>query len=443
MSLDLVLRGGMVALPWGLERTDVGVSDGRIVSIGTVTEPAAREVDCRHLHVLPGLIDTQVHFREPGLEHKEDLATGTAGAALGGVTAIFEMPNTNPNTDTAERLADKVRRGREKAHVDFAFFVGATTGNADTLGRLERLPGCAGVKIFMGSSTGTLLVAEDDAIEAVLRNGHRRVAVHCEDEKRLIERRSLAAVGEPKTHPVWRDDVTAIRATERLLALAHRTGRPVHVLHVTTEEEAARLATEKRVATMEVTPQHLLLSGPECYERLGTRAQMNPPIREKRHTDALWRAVRAGVVDVIGSDHAPHTNEEKDRVYPASPSGLPGVQTTVPLMLDAVHRGLMPLMRLVDLLAHGPQRIYGLSRKGRIATGWDADFTLVDLAAERTIEASWIASRCGWTPFDGTRVTGWPVRTIVRGQDAMIDGALQKIAAEPVRFYGTRDEEAA
>lgn len=434
---ELVLRGGHVALPWGLTQTDVGVREGRIVTIGDVPK-GAREIDCRHLHVLPGLIDTQVHFREPGLEHKEDLRTGTAGAALGGITAVFEMPNTKPNTDTAERLADKVARGRAKAHTDFAFFIGATTGNADHLGELERLEGCSGVKIFMGSSTGTLLVAEDDAIEAVLRNGRRRVAVHCEDEKRLIERKPRAAEGEPGTHHVWRDQQTAIRATERLLALAKRTGRPVHVLHVTTATEARRLAESKHLATMEVTPQHLLLHAPDCYERLGTHAQMNPPIREKEHSEALWAALRVGVVDVIGSDHAPHTLDEKAKTYPASPSGLPGVQTTVPLLLDAVHRGQLPLMRLVDLLAHGPQRIYDILGKGRIAVGWDADFTIVDLAKKRTIERSWIASRCGWSPFEGREVVGWPVRTVVRGHDAMVDDELQSIDAQPVRFVGTQ-----
>lgn len=427
MSYDLLLHGGTCVTPAGVVQTDIGVRDGLIVDIGDLGDAEAKErVDCTGLHVLPGLIDTQVHFREPGLEHKEDLGTGTAGAALGGVTAIFEMPNTTPNTDTAERLADKVRRGEEKAHVDFAFFIGATAENAGTLGELETLEGCAGVKIFMGSSTGSLLVDDDAVLAEVLANGRRRVAVHCEDEARLIERRPMVEVegASAHLHPEWRDVETAVRATTRLLALARRVGRPVHVLHVTTKVEAELLEEHKDIATMECTPQHLTLAAPEAYDRLGVYAQMNPPIRGEEHRAALWRAIERGVVDVIGSDHAPHTKEEKERGYPKSPSGMPGVQTTVPLMLDAVNAGKLSLERLVDLMAHGPQRIYGISGKGRLVVGYDADFTLVDLNLEKTIRHDEMATRCGWTPFDGQTVKGFPVRTIVRGHTVMKDGAL-------------------
>ncbi|MEM9073764.1 MAG: dihydroorotase [Myxococcota bacterium] len=435
MTFDLILRGGTLVTPAGEISADVGVQDGRIVEIGSLGD-AETVLDVAGLHVLPGLIDTQVHFREPGLEHKEDLGTGTAGAALGGITAIFEMPNTNPNTDTAERLADKVRRGREKAWTDFAFFVGATAENAEHLGTLERLEGAAGVKIFMGSSTGTLLVDETEALRRVLQHGSRRIAVHCEDETRLKARKELTSVEDahPRLHPVWRDEDTAILATKRLIGLAYETKRRVHVLHVTTEEEASILAGHKDLVTMEVTPQHLTL-GMEDYERIGTFAQMNPPIRGGRHRDALWRAIQQGVVDVLGSDHAPHTREEKAKPYPKSPSGMPGVQTMVPLMLDAVNAGKMTLARLVDLLAHGPQRIYNIAAKGRLTVGYDADFTIVDLNAERTIEDSWIASRVGWTPFAGRTVRGWPVRTIIRGRTVMADDELvESPAGEPVRF---------
>ena len=437
---DLLLQGGQCVTPSGLIDADVAVKAGKIVAIGKHLGGAGDVVDCRGLHVLPGLIDTQVHFREPGLEHKEDLGTGMASAALGGITAIFEMPNTNPNTDTDERLADKVARGREKGRIDFAFFVGATAENAAHLGRLERLEGCSGVKIFMGSSTGTLLVDDPKVLKQVLASGDRRVSVHCEDEARLRERKHLVdAEGVTAAmHPVWRDDETAILATKKLLATARETGRRVHVLHVTTAEEAELLRHHKDVATMEVTPQHLTLEAPDCYERLGTYAQMNPPIREGRHRQALWAALRAGVVDVIGSDHAPHTREEKDRPYPASPSGLPGVQTTVPLMLDAVSRGELSLFRLVDLLAHGPQRIFQIAGKGRLAVGYDADFTLVDLKTKRVLKHENMASRAGWTPFDGMEVTGFPVRTVVRGQSVMIDGELiGGPIGQPVRFSDT------
>lgn len=436
---EMIVRSGRVALPSGLVETDLGVRNGRVAAIGALGGASAETiVDARGLTVLPGVIDTQVHFREPGLEHKEDLGTGTAAAVLGGVTAIFEMPNTKPSTTGRPELEDKLARARGRARCDVAFFMGASAENADALGELERLPGCAGVKVFMGASTGSLLVEDDATLLRVLRSGTRRVAVHAEDEPRMRERKPLAESGGPVQHPVWRDDETALRATERLLRAARETGRPVHVLHITTAEEMTLLAQHKDIATVEVTPQHLTLAAPECYERLGTLAQMNPPIREARHREALWRAVDAGIVDVVGSDHAPHTLEEKAKPYPASPSGLPGVQTMLPLLLDHVAAGRLSLARLIDLTSAGPARIYGIAVKGRIAVGYDADFALVDLARRHRISNAEMASRCGYTPFDGMEVTGWPVATIVRGHEVARDGALLGPAiGEPVRFWST------
>jgi len=437
---DLVVTGGTCVTPSGRAAIDVGVRNGRIAALGDLGgADAAETVDAAGLHVLPGVIDTQVHFREPGLEHKEDLATGTAAAAAGGVTAVFEMPNTDPSTTTAAAIADKLDRAQGRAWCDHAFFVGAAAENAEELATLERLPGCAGVKAFMGSSTGSLLVPDDATLDRVLAHGTRRVAVHAEDESRLKERAALAVeAADVHAHPVWRDVETALRATTRLLTAARRQGRRVHVLHVTTAEEMALLAGHKDLATVETTPQHLTLAAPDCYDRLGTRAQMNPPIREARHRDALWQAVADGVVDVIGSDHAPHTLEEKARPYPSSPSGMTGVQTLVPLLLDHVHAGRLTLERLVDLTAHGPQRIYGIAGKGRLAVGYDADLTLVDLGAKRTIENAWIRSRCGWTPFDGQDVTGWPLATVIRGGVVMReDELLGEPSGTPVRFQET------
>lgn len=436
---EMIVRGGRVALPSGLVEAGLGVRNGRVAAIGALGGATAETiVDARGLTVLPGVIDTQVHFREPGLEEKEDLATGTAAAVLGGVTAIFEMPNTKPSTTGRAELDDKLSRARGRARCDVAFFMGASAENADALGELERLPGCAGVKVFMGASTGSLLVEDDATLLRVLRSGTRRVAVHAEDEPRMRERKPLAAGGDPSLHPVWRDDETAVRATGRLLRAARETGRPVHVLHITTAEEMTLLAQHKDIATVEVTPQHLTLAAPECYERLGTLAQMNPPIREARHREALWRAVDAGIVDVVGSDHAPHTLEEKAKPYPASPSGLPGVQTMLPLLLDHVAAGRLSLARLIDLTSAGPARIYGIAVKGRIAVGYDADFVLVDLARRHRISNAEMASRCGYTPFDGMEVTGWPVATIVRGHEVAREGALAGPAiGEPVRFWST------
>lgn len=439
-SFDLVVEGGICLTPAGRASADLGVRDGRIEAIGNLAGArAAARFAAKGLHVLPGVIDTQVHFREPGLEHKEDLETGTRGAALGGVTGIFEMPNTNPTTSDGAALADKLRRARGRAWCDHAFYVGATGDNARLLAQLEGRPGCCGVKIFMGASTGSLLVADDEHIEIVLRAGRRRVAIHAEDEPRMQQRRALiSAGGGPAQHPLWRDEESALRATARALALARKTGRPVHILHVTSAAEMPLLAQHKDIASVEVTPQHLTLAAPECYERLGTLAQMNPPVRDSRHREALWRALADGIVDVIGSDHAPHTREEKAKPYPASPSGMTGVQTLVPIMLDHVAAGRLSLERFVDLTSAGPQRVFNIAGKGRIALGYDADLTIVDLAHKRRIENKWIASRAGWTPFDGMTVTGWPRATIVRGRIVMRDDELQgPPSGAPIRFADT------
>ncbi len=441
---ELLVRGGRCVTPAGVVEADVGVRGGKIAALGALSGATAeRTLEAQGLTVLPGVIDSQVHFREPGLEHKEDLATGTASAALGGVTTIFEMPNTKPPTTTQAALEDKLARARGRAWVDYAFFVGASAENAAELARLELLPGVAGVKVFMGSSTGSLLVADDEVLRAVLRSGRRRVAVHAEDEPRLVERAALTR--EPGAtaalHPVWRDEETALRATRRLLAAARQTGRRVHVLHVTTEEELEELVRAREHATVEVTPQHLSLAAPECYEQLGTLAQMNPPLRGRRHQEALWRAVGSGLVDVLGSDHAPHTLEEKARPYPDSPSGLPGVQTLLPLMLDHVHAGRLGLLRLVDLLCHGPARVYGLAAKGRLVQGYDADLTLVALDRQHTLANAEMATRVGYTPFHGRRVTGWPVATVVRGRVVMTEGELLGApVGAPARFTETLEQ---
>jgi dihydroorotase len=438
-NFDLILAGGELMTPSGRVQGDLGIRHGKVAALGDLaTAKAAERLDCRGLVALPGVIDTQVHFREPGLEHKEDLESGTRAAVLGGVTAIFEMPNTKPSTLSAADIADKLKRAEGRAWCDHAFFVGAADENADQLGELERLPGVSGVKIFMGSSTGSLLVEDDALLAEVLRNGRRRVAVHAEDEPRLRERMGLAKEGGPAQHPVWRDAETARRATERLLRIAREAGRRVHVLHVTTAEELPLLAAARDIATMEVTPQHLTLAAPECYAELGTLAQMNPPIREASHRAALWQAVGQGLVDVVGSDHAPHTREEKAKPYPASPSGMPGVQTLLPLLLDHCHAGRLSLARVVDLTSAGAQRIYGIAGKGRLALGYDADVTLVDLKAERVIEESWLASKCGWSPFAGRRVMGWPLATVIRGRVVVRDGELQgPPAGRPVSFVET------
>jgi dihydroorotase len=438
-KFDLLIRGGTVATPNGIAAADVGVTDGRIAAIGSLANaPAAEIFEARGLHVLPGVMDTQVHFREPGNEHKEDLATGSLAAILGGVTSVFEMPNTAPPTTTREAIADKLNRAKGRMHCDHAFYAGATPQNIADLAALEKLPGVCGIKAFLGSSTGTLLLAKEEDIFAALKSGKRRVAVHSEDEDRMIARKKFAERGKPETHPVWRDVESARLSTGRVLRLAKAAGRRLHVLHVTTGDEIPLLAAAKDFATAETTPQHLTLSAPDCYERLGTYAQMNPPIRDESHRLALLAAVRDGVIDVIGSDHAPHTSEEKERTYPDTPSGMPGVQTLATVLLDHVNKGNLTLERFVDLTASGPQRIFGIAGKGRIARGYDGDFTIVDMGLTREIRNSWIASRCGWTPFDGMKTKGWPVAAILRGRTVMRDfAAIGPAAGEPVRFVET------
>jgi dihydroorotase len=433
---DLLITGATTVTPSGRVQQDVGVLDGTVVALGALDRTKAKEVyDAKGLHLLPGVVDPQCHFREPGMTHKEDLGSGSASAALGGVTTFFEMPNTQPNTDNAEQLAWKVQRARETSWTDFAFFIGATNENADTLGSLETLEGCAGIKMFCGSSTGTLLVDKPENQRRVMKSGRRRIACHSEDEARLQERKGLFAGQSVLAHPEWRDEACAVLSTTSLLKLARETNRRLHILHVTTAGELPLLEAHKELITFEVCPQHLTLAAPECYERLGTLAQMNPPIRDARHQAALWDAIASGLVDVLGSDHAPHTLEEKKKPWPTSPSGMPGVQTLVPLMLNHVNAGKLSLERFVDLTSAGPARVFGMRRKGRLAPGYDADFTLVDLAAKRTITNDWSKSKCGWTPFDGLQVTGWPMATISRGRVVMRDGALLgSPGGKPVQF---------
>jgi dihydroorotase len=435
-SFDMIIKGGTVVNQDGRGVRDIAIRAGRIAAIGNLSTARAPElIDAKGLHVLPGVIDSQVHFREPGLEHKEDLESGSRAAVMGGVTSVFEMPNTNPLTTSARTLAAKVALARQRMYCDFAFYVGGTRENVDDIPALERLEACAGIKVFMGSSTGTLLVDDEASLSAIIARISRRAAFHAEDETRLQARRGLRRNGDPSSHPLWRDEVTALIATQRLVRLAEQHKRCVHVLHVSTAEEMAFLAEHKDWASVEATPHHLTLCAPECYQRLGTLAQMNPPVREERHRQAIWAALAAGVVDVLGSDHAPHTLEEKDHPYPESHAGMTGVQTLVAIMLDHVNAGRLTLERFVDLTSHGPQRLFGIRGKGRIALGYDGDLTIVDLQKRHTITNAAMQSRCGWTPYDGVSVQGWPVGTIVRGKRAMWEGEIAAPAhGEPVQF---------
>src|SRR6478736_1692836 len=438
-TYDLILKGGIVVNHDGEGPRDLGIRAGRFVAIDDLSRASAGKViDCRGLHLLPGVIDTQVHFREPGLTHKEDLESGSRSAVMGGVTGVFEMPNTNPLTIDAATFADKIKRAHHRMHCDFAFYIGGTRENVADLPELERAPGCAGVKVFIGSSTGSLLVEDDEGLRKILKVIRRRAAFHAEDEYRLKERMHLRVEGDPSSHPVWRDAEAAMIATKRLVKIAREFGKRIHVLHISTAEEMVYLAEHKDVASVECTPHHLTLVAPDAYKRLGAYAQMNPPVRDAAHRDGIWWGLNQGIVDVLGSDHAPHTREEKEHKYPATHSGMTGVQTLVPIMLDHVNAGRLSLLRFVDLTSAGPARLFGIATKGRVAVGYDADVTIVDLKRRETIADKWVASRAGWTPYDGVKVTGWPVGTIIRGRKIMWDGDLTTPAqGERVRFLET------
>ena len=433
---DLLIKNGDVVVGNAFENLNIGIKDNKITLLSTTNNyEASNIIDAKNLTILPGVIDSQVHFREPGSEHKEDLHTGSKGAALGGVTSVFEMPNTYPPTSTVERLKDKFELAKDRMWVNYAFYAGATPENFSFLPELEKVPGCVGVKIFMGSSTGNLLIPDDETLINVLKSRNFRVAVHAEDEPRLIERKKLIKSNDVHFHPVWRDELSALNATKRVIKGANASKKPVHILHITTEEEIEYIRQNKEYISVEVTPQHLTLSAPDCYDELGTFAQMNPPIRESRHQKGLWKGIKDGVVDVIGSDHAPHTIEEKHKPYPDTPSGMPGVQTLLPIMLDHVNNGNLSLFKLCQLISTNPAKLYKVINKGEIKLNNDADLTIIDLNKEVKIKDDMMANKSGWTPFNNKNVKGGPIMTIVNGNIVMRDGELiGKPIGKPVSF---------
>ena len=434
-SFDLILKNGTVFTPEATEITDIAVKDGKIVDIGSF-DNAEEIIDCTNLFVFPGLIDTQCHFREPGGEHKETLETGTLSAALGGVTGIFEMPNTNPLTITPEAMEFKLKKAHETSYVDFAFYFGGTAEYAEHLSEWENIDGVCGIKIFMGASNGDLLSATDEEIDAIVANGKRVIAVHAEDESIMNENKVtiLGDSNDVAMHYKWRSEESCLNATKRIVSIAKKYSRKVHILHITTAQEMAFLKANKDIASAEVLANHLTLHAPDCYDMFGTLAQQNPPIREKHHQDALWAAVADGTVDIVASDHAPHTLDEKSGTYPNTPSGTPGVQTLIPIMLNHVHEGRLSYERLVDLMAYGPYRIHKIKNKCLIRKGFNADFTVVDPKAEHIISNAEQASKSGWTPYDGKKVVGFPTMTIIGGKTIMRDGEITGRSNNQIEF---------
>ena len=434
-NLSLIIKNGSCYINGKLTNTDIGLLGNKIKIIGEIKGDGLNVYDATNKLVLPGIIDTQVHFREPGSTDAEDLESGSRAAVLGGVTSLFEMPNTNPPTANLIEFEKKLKAAKNRMHSNYAFYFGATPDNTDQLKQLKNVEGCCGVKLFAGSSTGNLLVDKESDIEKVISNSDRIVSIHSEDEDIIKLRKKFIKQGNVHSHPEWRNVECAMSSTRRVVKIAERYNKKIHVLHVTTKEEVDFLAMHKKNVTFETTPQHLTLFAPDCYDKLGTYAQMNPPLRSKEHYDRLWVAIKNNIVDVLGSDHAPHLKSNKDKEYPNTPSGMPGVQTIFPIMIDHVNKGKLTLSQLVNLMCENPCRIFGIKNKGFIKEGYDADLTIVDMSKKVTIKNEMMASKCGWTPFHNHKIIGFPVGTIVNGNLVMEDGKiLIKSKGKPLEF---------
>ena len=434
-NFSLIIKNGSCYIDGKLTQTDIGLSGNKIKKIGKIELNSSKVYDATDKVVLPGIIDTQTHFREPGSTDVEDLESGSRAAVLGGVTSLFEMPNTNPPTSNLVEFDKKLQLAKNRMHSNYAFYFGATPDNIEQLSKLKDVEGCCGVKLFAGSSTGKLLVEKEADIEKVISSSDRVVSIHSEDEEILNLRKKFIKEGDVHSHPEWRNTECAISSTRRVVKIAERYNKKIHVLHVTTKEEVDFLAMHKKNVTFEITPQHLTLYAPDCYDKLGTYAQMNPPLRTKEHYDRLWVAIKNNIVDVLGSDHAPHSKENKNKNYPNTPSGMPGVQTIFPIMLDHVNNGKLTLEQLIKLMCENPCKIFGIKNKGYLKEGYDADLTIADMDKEVTIKDEMIASKCGWTPFNNHKVKGFPVGTIVNGNLVMSDGkVIVESKGTPLKF---------
>ena len=434
-NFSLIIKNGSCYIDGKLTKTDIGLSGNKIKNIGKIELNSSKVYDATDKVVLPGIIDTQVHFREPGSTDAEDLESGSRAAVLGGVTALFEMPNTNPPTSNLVEFEKKLQAAKNRMHSNYAFYFGATPNNTDQLAQLKDVEGCCGVKLFAGSSTGNLLVDKEADIEKVISKSDRIVSIHSEDEDIIKLRKKFIKKGDVHSHAEWRNVEAAMSSTRRVVKIAERFNKKIHVLHVSTREEVDFLAMHKKNVTFETTPQHLTMFAPDCYDKLGTYAQMNPPLRTKEHYDRLWVAIKNNIVDVLGSDHAPHLKENKDKEYPNTPSGMPGVQTIFPVMLDHVNNGKLSLKQLINLMCENPCKIFGIKNKGYIKEGFDADLTIADMNKEVTIKNEMIVSKCGWTPFNNYKVKGFPVGTIVNGHLVMSDGkVVEESKGTPLKF---------
>jgi len=434
-NYSLIIKNGSCYIEGKFQNIDIALSGSKIKKIGKISLNNAKVIDASGKIVLPGVIDTQVHFREPGANDAENLESGSKAAVAGGVTSVFEMPNTNPPTSTFKEFNNKLSAAKNRMFCNYAFYFGATPDNMKELASVDTLEGCCGVKLFAGSSTGNLLVSKEKDIEKVISNSSKIISVHSEDENILLSRKKFIKEGDVSSHPVWRNEECALESTKRVVGIAEKYKKKIHILHVTTKQEIDFFSKKRDNVTFEITPQHLTLFAPDCYEKLKTFSQMNPPIRTKDHHDRLWDAVENSLVSTIGSDHAPHTKEEKNKKYPSSPSGMPGVQTLLPVMLNHVNNNKLKLEKLIKLVCENPCDLFGIKNKGYIKENYDADLTIVDMNKEVVIKDSWIESKCGWTPFNNYKVKGFPVATIINGEIVMENNKIISNAkGKPLTF---------
>ena len=431
-NYKILIKNGTIVDSKTQIKKDVLISNGKIKKVEkNINSQADRIIDACQKFIIPGVIDPQVHFREPGLTHKEDIKSGARSAVCGGITTFFEMPNTNPATTNSKLLEEKFKIAEKSSVANFSFFLGATPNNID---EIKNLKGNCGVKIFMGSSTGDLLVDRDSDIEKIFRYCNKIIAIHSEDEQVLNETAKTIKNPNFSDHPNMRPVKAAVTSTNKAINFALKYKKRLHVLHLSTSEEVKIIRKIKNtgLVTSETTPQHLLLSAPDIYDDIGSYAQMNPPIREKHHQEELWKGLFDGTINCIATDHAPHTIQEKNKPYGIAPSGMPGVETSLPLMLNQVNKGKITLQDIIKWMCENPAKIYQIKNKGFIKEGFDADIALVDLNKIKTIRAKNMQSKCGWSAFEGLEVKGWPIMTIVNGNIVYENGSIND------KFFGKR-----
>ena len=432
----LLIKNGTLINSTKVYKSDILIEDGIIKKISPqINDECTNVIDASNLHVMPGAIDPQVHFREPGLTHKEDIHHGSKGAVAGGVTTFFEMPNTNPATISVELLNKKNDIAKNTSVANYSFFIGATHDNIE---EIKKVDNNCGIKIFMGSSTGTLLVDDETALENIFAHATRVIAVHAEDEDILNEVAQKIKPTKFSDHVKMRPVEAAVAATKKAIKYALKYNKKLHILHLSTAEEVEIIRQHKstNLITAETTPQHLLLESPDIYNRIGSLGQMNPPIREKYHQDELWKGLRDGTINCIATDHAPHTLEEKNNLYDKSPAGMPGIETSLPLMLNQVTAGKIELTDVVKWMCENVTKIYGVKNKGFIKPGYDADITIIDMNKEKIVKGNQMQSKCGWSAFDNQKLKGWPVTTIVNGNIVYENEMINtKFLGKPVLFH--------